>query len=73
MNHNKISPPDSPSSGLFICLSLWKLLHHDFLYLHLIAVDETEHVDARSGVHADTGAAIDAFALQDAACDVDHL
>ena len=49
------------------------LLHDHLLDLHVVAVDEAQHVDTRSGVHVDVGAAVDAFAAEDAACDVDHL
>ena len=47
--------------------------HHDLLDLHIVSVHEAEHVDALGGVDVDVGAAVDAFALEDAAVDVDHL
>ena len=49
------------------------LSHDHLLDLHVVAVDEAQHVDTRSGVHVHVGATVDALALQDAACDVDHL
>ena len=49
------------------------LLHDHLLDLHVVAVDEAQHVDTRSGVHVHIGAAVDALALHDAARDVDHL
>ena len=49
------------------------LSHHHLLDLHVVAIDEAEHVDALGSVDVDVGAAVDAFALHDAAVDVDHL
>jgi hypothetical protein len=49
------------------------LLHNHFLDLHIVAVDEAEHVDTSGAIDADIGAAIDALALHDATHDVDHL
>ena len=47
--------------------------HDHLLDLHVGPVDEAQHIDTRSGVDVDVGAAVDAFALQDAAHHVDHL
>ena len=41
--------------------------------LHVVAIDEADHVDARSGVDVEVGAAVDAFAADDAAVDIHHL
>ena len=47
--------------------------YHNLLSLHILAVDEAEHVNTRSGIDVDIGAAVDGFGTQDAACDVNHL
>ena len=49
------------------------LSHDHLLRLHAVAIHETEHVDAVGGVDVDVGAAVDAFATDDAAVLVDHL
>ncbi len=41
--------------------------------LHVVAVEEADHVDTVSGVEVDAGGAADGFAHDDAACDVDDL
>ena len=41
--------------------------------LHVVAVDEAEHVDTRSSLNADAGGAVDVFALHDATSHVDQL
>ena len=48
-------------------------LHHDLLNLDLVAVDESEHVDARGDVDGLGGGAGDAFAAEHATEGVDHL
>ena len=62
----KLHPTPFPLRGI-------SLSHHHLLDLHVVAIDEAEHVDALGGVDVDVGAAVDAFALEDAAVDVDHL
>ena len=41
--------------------------------LHVVVVDEAEHVNAFGGVDVDISAAVDGLSADDAAVDVDHL
>ena len=47
--------------------------HHDLLCLHVVAVDETQHVNARRSVDGLADAAIDGLAAEDASVDINHL
>ena len=49
------------------------LSHHNLLGLHVVAVDEAEHVDTGSGLYGLAARATDALAAQDAARNVNHL
>lgn len=49
------------------------LFDDHFLNLHVVAVDEAEHVDARSKVNVHGVATADFFAAQDATVDINHL
>ena len=49
------------------------LFHHNLLHFHILAVDEAEQVDSRSGFDLLGAVAVDFFAAQDAAVDINHL
>ena len=50
-----------------------KSSHHDLLRLHVVAVDEANHVNARRSVDSLADAAVDSLAAEDAAVEVNHL
>lgn len=47
--------------------------HDNLLRLHVVAVDEANHVNARCGIDGLADAAVDGLAAEDASVDVDDL
>ena len=47
--------------------------HHDLLCLHVVAVDEANHVNSRGSVDGLADAAVDGLTAEDATVEVNHL
>ena len=50
-----------------------RLFHHNLLDFHVVAVDEAEHVDARSGFETLAAATIDLLVAEEMSVDIHNL
>lgn len=51
----------------------WGSTNHHLLHLHVVAIDEAEHVDAGGLVEMDFGIAVESLAIEHTAHHIDHL